>query len=540
MKRISPYLHAFPALMRRTALAGLLLVLVAGCVRDRLVEELPPAPVQPEQVEVKLHLRASQPASPTRAMTPEQESGIKDVYVFFLDKADDRVYTVAKGRNVEQTTGTADQWTFTVSLTVNTGTIASFDCLVLANVEGWMQGKNLADFNGKNYDELQKVLVSDELSPVVKSGGTSALPGSVPEAGLVMWGKALTPVSVPTNSTANITVPVIRALASVEVGVGKGPAAENLATWPGWNGKDASGKDIPFVLKKVYVYRPNNRYAFMPLATVYDASLRKVTAPSPEGGSALITAPFIYDLPAGAYGIRREIYLPEADIRQTVPGGPGHTGKPGDAGHKDRCALVVCGSYNGHADSYYRIDFNDNAADRSLIDLLRNHRYYVSITSVRGDGEGTAQEAYESLRVNMGVEITGWTDSFQDVAFDGTDWMYAQKKNITLPGNEGQTGTIAMESTVDPVEWEMSFDGGITYTKEPSLANTDFRVTKPTTATGRSMEIKTLRSMAETDPDRTSTLTIKAKRLTFKIKITQTSDKPANWEQEGGDFNQDF
>lgn len=534
MKRIPPYLHAFPALMRRTVLAGLLLVLAAGCVRDRLVEELPPAPVQPEQVEVKLHLRASRPASPTRAMTPEQESGIKDVYVFFLNKADDRVYTVAKGRNVVQTTGATDQWTFTVSLTVNTGTIASFDCLVLANVEGWMQGKNPADFNGKNYDELQKVLVSDELS-------ASALPGSVPEAGLVMWGKALTPVSVPTSGTPNITVPVIRAVASVEVGVGKGPEAGTLDTWPGWDGNDASKKNIPFVLKSVYVYRPNNRYAFMPLATVYDAGQRKVTAPSPAGASAAITTPFVYSLSAGAYGIRREIYLPEADVKQLVSGSAEHTGKPGDAGHKERCALVVCGSYNGHADSYYRIDFNDNnASDRSLIDLLRNHRYYVSITSVQGDGENSPQEAYESLRVNMGVEITGWTDSFQDVAFDGTDWMYAQKKNITLPGNEGQTGIIAMESTIDPAEWEMSFDGGATYTKNPSIENTDFRVTKPTAATGGSLEIRTLRSMAETDPDRTSTLTIKAKRLTFKIKITQISDKPANWEQEGGDFNQDF
>lgn len=530
MKRI-PHYQSTSAFVRRAALAGLL-VLAVACSSDHMEEGLSREPGQPEQVEVKIHLRTSQPATPTRALSVEQENLINDVYVFFFNTTDNRVYTVVKGKNVTPNVSDPAKWAFTASLIVNTGTRTTFDCLVLTNIDSWMQGKNLADFNGKSYDELQTILVSNELS-------AAALPAASPEEGLVMWGKASTPVSVPADA-ASITVPVIRALASVEVGVGKGPTADNPTAWPGWDGKDASKKNIPFVLKSVYVYRPNNRYAFMPLATVYDAGQRKVTAPSPEGGSALITAPFIYDLPAGAYGIRREIYLPEADIRQTVPGGPGHTGKPGDAGHKDRCALVVCGSYNGHADSYYRIDFNDNAADRSLIDLLRNHRYYVSIISVQGDGEASAQEAYESLRINMGIEITGWTDNFQDIAFDGTDWMYAQKKSIVLPGNEGQTGTIAMESTVDPAEWEMSFDGGITYTKEPSLADTDFRVTKPTTATGGSMEIKTLRSMAENDPDRTSTLTIKAKRLTFKIKITQTSDKPADWEQEGGDFNQNI
>jgi hypothetical protein bfra3_05368 len=530
MKRI-PHYQSASAFVRRAALAGLL-VLAAACTNDRMEEGLTPEPGQPEQVEVKIRLRTNQPASPTRALSVEQESLINDVYVFFFNTTDNRVYTVVKGKNVTPTVSDPTKWTFTASLIVNTGTRTTFDCLVLTNVDGWMQGKNLTDFNGKNYDDLQTMLVSNELSP-------AALPAASPAEGLVMWGKAASPISVPADA-ASITVPAIRALASVEVGVGKGPAAENLATWPGWNGKDASGKDIPFVLKKVYVYRPNNRYAFMPLATVYDASRRKVTAPSPEGISALITAPFIYDLPARAYGIRREIYLPEADIRQTVPGGPGHTGKPGDAGHKDRCALVVCGSYNGHADSYYRIDFNDNAADRSLIDLLRNHRYCVSITSVQGDGETSAQEAYESLRINMGIEITGWTDNFQDIVFDGTDWMYAQKKNIILPGNEGQKGTIDMESSIDPADWEMSFDGGVSYTRNASLENTDFRVTKPATATDGKLEIKTLRAMAGNDPDRTSTLTIKAKRLKFDIRITQKPDNQADWEQEGGEFDKDF
>lgn len=530
MKRI-PHYQSASAFVRRAALAGLLM-LAAACTGDRTEEGLPPEPGQPEQVEVKIHLRTSLPPSPTRALSVEQESLINDVYVFFFNTTDNRVYTVVKGKNVTPNVGDPAKWTFTASLIVNTGTKTTFDCLVLTNVDSWMQGKNLVDFNGKNYDELQTILVSDELNPVT-------LPATSPTEGLVMWGKASSPVSVPADA-ASITVPVIRALASVEVGVGKGPTAENLTTWPGWDGNDASGHTIPFMFKQVYVFRPNNRYAFMPLATVYDASQRKVTAPSPAGISVAQETPFIYNLSAGAHGIRHEIYLPEADIRQLIPGGAGHTGKPGDAGHKDRCALVVCGSYNGHADSYYRIDFNDNAADRSLIDLLRNQRYYVSITSVQGDGEASAQEAYESLRINMGIEITGWTDNFQDIAFDGTDWMYAQKKNIMLPGNEGQKGTIDMESTIDPADWEMSFDGGVSYTKENSLENTDFRVTKPVTATGGSLEIKTLRAMAENDPDRTSTLTIKAKRLRFEIRITQKPDKQADWEQEGGEFDKDF
>lgn len=389
-----------------------------------------------------------------------------------------------------------------------------------------MLGKNLADFNGKTYGELQAMLVSEVLTPA------GPLPGAVPEEGLVMWGKGLAPVTVPA-ATVGITVPVVRALASVEVGVGIGPTAGNLPAWTGWDGKDASGNSIPFVLKKVYVYRPNNQYAFMPLATVYDADGRKVTAPSPAGASAAIESPLEYSVTG--HGIQRTIYLPEADIKQIKAGDTGHTGKPGDAGHTDRCALVVCGEYNG-ADNYYRIDFNDNTTDHSLIDLLRNHRYYITITSVRGEGEASAEDAYKSRVLNLGIEITGWTDQFQDIIFDGTDWMHVEKKSITLPGNSGQTGTIVMESSIDPAEWEMSFDGGTT----PSVEDTYFRVTKPTTATGGVLKITTREAMAEDEPDRTATLTIKARRLSFTIRITQKPDKQTNWEQEGGNFDKDY
>lgn len=539
MKRIPPYLRAFPALMCRMALACLLSAVVTACVRDRIDAELPPVPAQPEQVEVKIHLRANRPASPTRTMTPEQENKINDVYVFFLNKADnDRVHSVVKGKNVEQNSTEPEKWTFTASLSVSSGATATFDCMVLTNVEGWMSRQNLPGFIGMDYDALQKALVSDVLKPA--PGSSAGLPGSVPTDGLVMWGKGLAPVSVPV-ATASITVPVIRALASVEVGVGVGPKLENVDSWTGWDGNDASGNGIPFVLKKVYVYRPNKQYAFMPRWDAYVSDDRKVNAPSPAGESAAIESPFEYTLPEGAHGIRGQIYLPEADIKQIISGDPNHTGKPGDAGHTSRCALVVCGSYDGHADSYYRIDFNDNAAGRSLIDLLRNHRYYVTITSVHSDGEDSAKEAYESLRVNLGIEITNWTDNFQDVHFDGDNWMYAAQKHITLPGAKGFTGSIAMESSIDPAEWEMSFvesDGGTTLPdKSPSVQNTFFRVTKPATATGGKLTITTLgENMTDNEPDRTATLTIKARGLTFKISIIQKPGKHADW-QGGGEYH---
>lgn len=523
MKKIT-YFPVPAALLRLIAIAGLL-ALDSSCVRNRMEEELSATPAQSEQVEVKIRLRAAQPSVATRSLSEEQENLIHDVYVFFLQKTDEKVYAAVKARQVASGGGDPGNWTFTALLTVNAGMSATFDCLALANVETSMQGKNLADFNGKTYDELQTELVSEVLTP-------TALPGAEPAEGMVMWGKGLSAVSVPGTAGTDITVPVIRALASVEVGVGAGPAADNLSAWTGWDGNDASGHPVPFVLKKVYVYRPNNRYAFMPLAAAYGADTRKVTAPSPAGVSAAMDAPFEYDVTG--YGIRHEIYLPEANIRQ-LDGGAGHTGTPGDAGHTDRCALVVCGSYDGHPDSYYRIDFNDNGSPRALIDLLRNHRYYVSITSARGDGEASADEAYTSRRVNLGIEITGWEDNFEDVIFDGVDHVYVERKTILFSGDAGKEGEIAIGSNVPPAEWQMSLNGGQTFVSDETISNADVEVTKPGVSEGGSLLIKTRTALPEGVSTRADTLRMKIHRLEFSICIRQDLDSPDEW-GEGGDI----
>ena len=505
MKRIRMYNVPF----YRWLLLPVLCLMAGGCVFENHQEEGGQEDETPVPVTIRLFTRfggQGKDAS-TRGLSETDEGQVDNAYIFFLRVSDNKVHSVVKGKNVTNTSIT--EKTFTASLEVAGSAGQEFRCMVLANAGSYLDGQNMNLYKEKGYEEIQQMLVSQgyTAAPVLAAGG------------FVMWGEAETHI-VASRRPQSVTIHMVRAVARVDIGIGAGPDK--------WDGKDAEGNTIPFKIKKVFIFKPNNKYAFMPLAEAYDASTKRVTQPSPVGEVA--AAPFTYDVqPGGTTSFTATIYLPEADIRQ------GADAASGDANHTNRCAIVVQGSYDGHADTYYRIDFHNGAI---LADLLRNHRYRASITSVSGDGETTPQEAYESRRVNISATVLPWNDWSQDVIFDGVDHVYVERKTILLPGNAGQTGKIAIESNVETTQWQMSLDG-VNYSTDKTIANTDFEVTKPDAKEGGSLQIKTLTQLAEGAPEKTATLWVKIHRLNFSISITQKPDTPDEW-VEGGDVPKEF
>lgn len=496
----------------------LLCLMAGGCIYDSSPGGAdPPGPDGPVPVTIRLVTRFGSGAkhASTRGLTETDEGQVDNVYVFFLRVSDNKVHSVVKGKDV--TNNTATQKTFTASLEVAGSAGQEFRCVVLANAGNLLDAQNLNLYKEKTYDQIRQKLVTD---PAYASAPELAA------GGFVMWGEADELVSA-TRRPQKVTVNMIRAVARVDIGVGVSPGK--------WDGKDATGADIPFTLKKVFIFKPNNQCAFIPKAGAYDATAKRVTKPSPAG--EVCAVPFEYNVqPAGASpstppatSLTATIYLPEADVRL------GENAQSGDLKHTERCAIVVGGSYRGHADSYYRIDFR-NGPGTAIADLLRNHRYQASITSVSADGEQTPEEAYESKRVNISATVLGWNDWSQDVVFDGVDHVYVESKTILLPGNAGQTGAIGTESNVDPAEWQMSLDG-VNFSTDATISNADFDVAKPAAKKG-SLLIRTRNTLADGEA-KSATLAIKINRLEFTISIEQRPDTPEDW-VEGGEFPKDF
>lgn len=484
------------------------LLLLTSCVKESGGE---PTDEKSHEVDVHFQLRVPTSRGAIYAISDDNEWEVNDVYVFFFSVNTAQVYDVIKGTDVTDHAGDASKKNFKATLIVEGGTHDKFDTYVVTNIESFMIDKDPSDFVGKSYDELQVLLRKEAISGKLHDTA----------GGMVMWGKADGQFPS-TSSVQDITIPVIRALARVDIGVGIGGA---------WNGEDASGKAIPFQLKEVHIYKPNNGYSFMPLAGKYAVEDKKVTAHSAIGAAQ--ESALIYELASG-YHITREIYIPESDVRVTTDGAFG------DANHTNRCAIVVGGFYNGSTVmTYYRIDFNNNGSSRRLIDVLRNHRYLVNIVSVTSPGLPTAKEAYETIlmNANINVEITEWSDLSQDIIFDGENWVYIQKKTLTLPGSKDIWGSLVVGSNLNVNDWEMSLDG-ITFSKAFSISNADFEVSKPTQSEGGSLQIKTLNTITD-DKNRTATLTLKIGRLRFTIAITQQPDTPPDWET-GPEYPTDF
>lgn len=484
---------------------GAIIVLLLSLVSCDKEQRTSPSENKNHQVDVRFQLKVSTPGSPTYAAVEYDEFTVNDVYVFFFNTKTGRVHDMVQGTDI--TSSGNETKSFKATLIMDATSQSQFEMYVLANIASFMEGKTQSDFVGKSYNDLQMML-------------QKAINGkfSVLENGLVMWGKA--DGLLPTSASQDITVPMIRAFARVDVGLG---------VRGNWNGKDANNQPIPFKLTEVHIYKPNNAYSFMPLAASYDQANRKVTAHSAVGAAQ--SNALKYDV-SGGLSIAKEIYISESDVLMGTP----ETAAPGDSFHTSRCAIVVGGQYNSSTSTtYYRIDFKDNRNPKKLIDVLRNHRYLVNIVSVAAPGLPTAQEAYQSiiLNANIDVEITQWNDLSQDIIFDGDHWVYIQKKNLTLPGSAGAWGGLIIGSDVDVKDWKMSFDA-TNFNTTKSIENDYFKVTKPDLSEGGSLKIETLQTITD-GQTKTAVLTLKIGRLTFDISLKQTPDTPLDWEN-GKDY----
>ena len=460
---------------------------MASCTQETLSEA---SPSSVDEVQVRLHLKMSSPDN-NYALTNDQECHVENIHVFFVNQRTNTVYDVVEGKNI-QNVNNIDK-TFEASLLLQFGNTDKFDSYVLANIGDFMAGKDKSTFVGKDYAALQLLLQSTITGKLHSTAGN-----------FVMWGKANE--ALPNISPNKITIPMIRAVARVDIGVGIKTAGGVGGVDGTWNGLDKDGNPIPFVLKTIHVYRPNTAYAYMPLlASYYDVSTKKVTQHSAIGANSAGNATSLAYTVTNGFS-QKEIYIAESDVLM------GGTGALTDANYTKRCAIVVGGLYNSVVTpTYYRIDFNDNGTPRNLIDVLRNHRYGMNIVSVTGVGYPTADEAYNSVTTGMEAEVIDWTHANQDIVFDGANWFHIERKEMVLGGIYGNTEKLSAESSVDPNDWVLTWKVGGHFTAK-----------KPTIKEGGFLEIST---NAGVDLETTDELTIQVtSRLKITIRVRQLPD----------------
>lgn len=254
---------------------------------------------------------------------------------------------------------------------------------------------------------------------------------------LPLWGETLSPFTAQMLRVA--TIPMLRAVARIDVGVNLGGAlfdeegnptgAYDLSS-PDYNGKMTDRDGQAFTLESVTLYNAARTGYIAPAHGNLSQDGRTVTAPTCDNVLYHGDQRPRYTLTdnGGATNmLRRQIYLPET---------PNKVDENAQAFY-----IVVGGRYGGGNTTYYRIDFYDRAANpegagtehedyvkpsaTNRYDILRNHAYVINILRVRGEGYPTPEMAASSEPINMEVDIRSWDtgDNMGNVVTDGQYYL---------------------------------------------------------------------------------------------------------------------
>ena len=550
-------------------LLAAMLLFATSCLSDNIYQEDPP--VVNDDAEINLRLQTPQgfQGQGTRSLTIAQENRIEDVFVFVFNSSNVLTH-VRQGRELPTGTplpapedGISGEGRFRVTLPAS----EPARLMVLANVGNILTTaqRTAHGFPNRNYADVIRAI-----SATINSARLLETTGNT----IPMWGEEVTLAPIVENVDRE-TIRLHRAVARIDVGIGQRTSSGHSHSW---SGTDVNNVAIPFVLESVHVMRPSNRFAVVPAVNNRGAGnpMTHVTAPTILDSTTPLPLPapqspaltgfrFTPNRTENRGAVYQSIYVPEANIRMAGVGGALATGRPGDINHLNRMALIIGGNFNNTGTTYYRVDF---ASGGELIDVLRNHLYLISIMGVRGPGSNCPVEAYESLSINMDVEIHDWIPRSEEVIFDGINWIRLNhtrnellSRHAILYDAVGTTDELHFETTIPLSEWDLStimegfVSGGTIVSSGAGIAHTiqndRFRV--ELICTGLSAEEATdgrdihtgyfrftSRMAYDNNPPplHTATLTVEVGRIVggsrairFPIYITQRDNNPNDWIQ---------
>ena len=265
-----------------------------------------------------------------------------------------------------------------------------YKLVVLANlpISSYSTLQGMVKNESTTYESVQSVLLSEISDSKPVFDNTTPFP----MFGVIQNGD---PLLINASQNFSGTTSLVRAVARVDIGIGKKDA--NTDTW--------TKNGVNFVMKEILFYGLSRRYAYMPKIDAFTSSGGELTinspSPSSNGGSVRGMSYTGTDITAGTY-CAEKIYVPEVFMAW---------GDVYDANHDKRSAIIVKGRYDtSNKDTYYRVDFTNDQTHEKM-DILRNHVYQFTITHIADDGYDTAEEAYAAKP--QGLSYTTSIDPWQ-------------------------------------------------------------------------------------------------------------------------------
>lgn len=357
-----------------------------------------------EEVILTLNLRVPGISNPaTYALTGQDENKLEtiDIFVFKEDGANETFLYQTHATDIDN-----NNKKFRAQLQKSTGS-DKHRIVLVANARDAVDAVK-ADFTvGMHKDEvLEKITFeTDKVWNTTSSTNFTPLP---------MWGETSVAQAITASTSSLGTISLMRAVARIDVGLDMNSSDE------------PQGFGDRFMMEDVKVYNANNISAIAPKETNITAGI--ATLPTLVSGRQLVTPAIAYNHDPTDFGFVREIYLGEADNKSQTD--------------DDKMVCIIIGGYytkdgdpvNKTEKTWYRLDFYNRDTDpQERLDILRNHRYRVNITSVDGPGYKTEPEAFSSRPINIKSEITVWNETpISNVVFDGQYVMGVSQEEFTF------------------------------------------------------------------------------------------------------------
>lgn len=429
-------------------------IFVLSCSQEETNPDLPvgvPGPNASEAV-VKLLIKGEAILPPsTRNMSDQTEGSYQDeLQLLILEKqADGNTYIYNCHRPVEGTQGN-----FTVKVP-NSLDGKELKFLLFSNSKDIIgdpdQKFAVTDGTNKNEDDIRAALL---LTVNTKWDPSKKIP---------MWAEDSFTFSAPTPgapSASVATLKLMRMLARVDVGLN-------------YNGKElhsTSQELTNFKLQKIKVYHSKDKGQLMPNTAAYETTgtgtdkVITIKTPSIPAAGEIIT-PYEITVPAGSHASERDVYLFEQDMNLSQADFD-----------VNRTCILVQGEYTAPAPAaggtgitytgWYRLDFRDFGSDKGYADILRNKLYRFNITSVKGSGFSTEEDALSSVSSNITVELLPLDLNQNDIIFDGQSFLSVNGSELYFYKNLN-TANFSLNTNYDK-GWEIETGDGSGITATPA------------------------------------------------------------------------
>lgn len=526
-------------------LAALMAAGTTSCIQD------PEAIDEPKGEFVKVHLQINTPggsAPVSRALSEVQENAVNNLTVLMFTADTHRLQALATPNKESQEGNTVK---FTANFTID-GTLRNtpMEIIVLANLYGYDEATMKSWVTDHiSYENLQKQL---------QCSASEITTDKLAERGIPMWGKSketFIPTKL-TNDANRHNIDMIRSVAKVDV-IFKAIEVGGSA----------------FIPIKVHIVKPMSQMSIMPIWNNFthgngtSENSARVTATSiplignteekytPNGIGS-------FSIPNGEawqcitdFEFKNSIYLAENDVKI------GTIATPGDENHTNRPAIIIEGRYGMDGDNtFYRIDFASGEVGKdgyALCDILRNHNFTVNINKVLGRGHATLEEAYNSRVMYLQTNIVEWTNTNNNIVFDGETSIEMSNKTLYFTHAKGDIREVTINAYVhnnadfDYTKWRMgwSFGAETFHTIDEGWFTVDGRAfearIKPG-ATGKTATIQfrtkqvngTVINTGEPfDKDaEQDVFYILVNKIRVNVRCVQCGKLPNDWE-DGGDIN---